>query len=132
MTKETKQKTNIKFHGRTFEGVVTSSKMQKTVVISFERRKFLPKYERYEKKRTQLKAHNPESLNAQEGDSVIVQETRPLSKTKHFIVTQVLGKARGYEERKTHLEESKKRKEVVEETAKEKEIVEEAKEESNE
>ena len=128
---EKKQETTIKLHGRPFEGVVTSSKMQKTVVVGFERRKFLPKYERYEKKRTHLKAHNPESINAQEGDRVIIHETRPLSKTKHFIITEILGKERGYEERKANLEESKKRKEVVEDVPETKDV-EEASEEKPE
>ena len=131
MTETKKQEPSIKLHGRTFEGVVRSSKMQKTVVIEFGRRRFLPKYERYEKKTTRLKAHNPESINAQEGDRVIIQETRPLSKTKHFVITEVLGKERGYEERKAGLEESKTRKEAKEEP-KEETVEEETKEQPEE
>jgi len=50
------------------------------------RRHFIPKYERYSKRRTKLLVHNPDCLNAQVGDVVKIMETRPLSKTKHFVV----------------------------------------------
>ena len=80
---------DLKTHGRTFKGTVTSDKMTKTVTVEFERRHFVPKYERYERRSTTLKAHNPEDMGAEEGDEVIVQETRPISKTKSFIVTDI-------------------------------------------
>lgn len=75
--------------GRTFTGTVVSDKMDKTVVVQFERKSFVPKYERYEPKRTKIKAHNPENIDAKEGDTVEIKETRPISKTKNFIVTQI-------------------------------------------
>lgn len=75
--------------GRTFTGTVVSDKMDKTVVVQFERKSFVPKYERYEKRRTKIKAHNPENIDAKEGDTVEIKETRPISKTKNFIVTQI-------------------------------------------
>ncbi len=82
----------ISKRGRTFEGKVVSDKMHKTVTIVWERRKYVPKYERYEKRRTKVKAHNPETINAREGDLVRIQETRQLSKTKSFIVTEIIKK----------------------------------------
>ena len=75
--------------GRTFKGTVVSDKMEKTVVVEFERRHFVPKYERYERRRTKIKAHNPEDVDAREGDTVIIKETRPISKTKNFLVTEI-------------------------------------------
>ena len=78
--------------GRTFTGTVISDKMSKTVTIEWERSKYISKYERYEKRRSRIKAHNPESINAKEGDIVKVEETRPLSKTKNFIVTEIITK----------------------------------------
>ena len=78
--------------GRTFTGKVIAAKMAKTVTVEWERLRKVPKYERYEKRRTKVKAHNPESINAAEGDIVKVEETRPLSKTKHFIVTEIITK----------------------------------------
>jgi small subunit ribosomal protein S17 len=79
-------KQNVTTRGRTFTGTVIAAKMPLTATIQWERRKFVPKYERYEKRRTRIKAHNPENINAVEGDVVVVQECRRLSKTKNFII----------------------------------------------
>jgi len=76
----------INTHGRTFQGIVKSAKMHKTVTVEWAGTKYLPKYERYEKKRTKVKAHNSQEINAQEGDLVTIKECRQLSKTKNFIV----------------------------------------------
>jgi small subunit ribosomal protein S17 len=78
--------------GREFTGIVISDKMSKTVTVEWERRKYIPKYERYQKRRTKVKAHNPTSINAEKGDLVIINETRPISKTKNFIVTSIVKK----------------------------------------
>lgn len=87
---------NIATRGKTFEGTVVSAKMQKTVVVEWEGRRYIPKYERYEKTRTRVSAHNPDEIKAQEGDRVEIKETRPLSKTKHFLVTKVISKVEDY------------------------------------
>ncbi len=78
--------------GRKFTGTVISDKMSKTVTVEWKRRRYLPKYERYQKRRTKVKAHNPETINAEKGDIVIIEETRPISKTKNFIVTSIVKK----------------------------------------
>lgn len=80
----------IKTRGRTFRGIVTSDKMTRTVTVSWERRHYIPKYERYSKRKTVVKAHNPDEIDAKVGDTVIIKETRPLSKTKNFIVIKKL------------------------------------------
>lgn len=77
-------------HGRKFVGIVISDKMHKTVTVEWERTKYLKKYERFERRRSRVKAHNPENINAKEGQKVVIMETRPLSKTKNFIVVEVL------------------------------------------
>jgi len=105
---------SLKCRGKIFTGVVISTKMQKTATVEFERRHFLPKYERYEKRRTRIKAHNSECINAKDGDIVRISECRPLSKTKNFVVIENLGKEKGFRERMEALEESKKRKEAIE------------------
>ena len=87
---------NLSVRGRQFTGTVVSSKMRKTAVIEFERLQFLKKYERYEKRRTKLKVHNPECVNAKDGDVVRIMECRPLSKTKNFVVVQKLGVQKGF------------------------------------
>ena len=83
---------SVKVRGRIFTGTVTSAKMQKTVTVEWPRRKFNKKYERFEMRRTRVKAHNPESVDAKEGDTVRISETRPLSKTKNFVVIEVVKK----------------------------------------
>lgn len=73
-------------HGRTFTGIVVSDKMSKTVTVAWERRYYVPKYQRYERRYSKVKAHNPAEIDAKTGDKVTIMETRPISKTKNFIV----------------------------------------------
>lgn len=80
----------ISLRGKTFVGTVVSAKASKTVTVAWERRKFVPKYERYERRRSKVAAHNPENINAKEGDMVRIMECRPISKTKHFVVTEIV------------------------------------------
>lgn len=80
----------MKTRGRTFKGKVVSDKMDKTVTVKWEGRKEIPKFERYMKRKTKVKAHNPEDVDAREGDVVKIEETKPISKTKHFLVTQII------------------------------------------
>jgi len=80
----------LSVRGRTFVGKVISAKMYKTVTVEFDRINYIQKYERYEKRRTRIKAHNPECINAKEGDIVKIKECRPLSKTKKFVVIEVI------------------------------------------
>jgi small subunit ribosomal protein S17 len=94
--------------GRTFTGTVISTKMHKTAAVEWDYVRFMPKYERYEKKRSKVKAHNPECLNAKEGQIVKIKECRPLSKTKHFAIIEVLGEEKGYMVKKESLEQGKK------------------------
>lgn len=82
----------VKLRGRIFTGIVISDKMQKTATIEWPRRKFNTKYERFEVRRTRVKAHNPESVNAKTGDTVKIAETRPLSKTKNFVIIEIVKK----------------------------------------
>lgn len=98
---------NLSVRGRQFTGVVVSTRMRKTAVIEFERLHFLRKYERYEKRRTKLKVHNPECINAKEGDLVDIMECRPLSKTKNFIIIQKLGIEKGFKEKMEARESAK-------------------------
>jgi small subunit ribosomal protein S17 len=81
---------SVKVRGRIFTGTVVSSKMQKTVTVEWPRKKFNTKYERFEMRRTRVKAHNPESIDAKDGDLVRIAETRPLSKTKNFVVIEIV------------------------------------------
>ena len=73
--------------GRAFEGLVTK-KFPTRVVIEFERVEYVPKYERFYRKKTRIHARLPNSMekDIRLGDIIRVQECRPLSKIIHFIV----------------------------------------------
>lgn len=79
----------LKIRGQMFEGTILSTSTSKTAKIEFARLFPLPKYERFEKRRTRLQVHNPECINAQEGDIVKVIACRPISKTKNFVIIEV-------------------------------------------
>lgn len=70
-------------------GVVVSNKMDKTVVVAVESRSPHPKYGKIVVKTKKFKAHDEEN-QCQEGDTVRIQETRPLSKTKRWQVVNVI------------------------------------------
>ncbi len=76
--------------GRVFEGVVLSDKMQKTVTVEWPRLFYIPKFERYEKRRSKVHAHNPACISAKTGERVRIVETRPLTKTVKFAVVERL------------------------------------------
>ena len=78
--------------GRVFKGEVTSDKAPKSVVVKWYYHRFIPKYERYERRNTSVVAYNPECINAKKGDIVRIAECRPLSKTKSFVVIEKVKK----------------------------------------
>lgn len=75
---------NNKIH-RTLKGKIVSDKMNKTVVVLITRLKKHKKYKKYFKVSTRFKAHD-ENNEYHTGDKVIIQETRPISKEKRWIV----------------------------------------------
>ena len=89
--------------------------MQDTATVEWPRRKYVSKYERYEKARTRVKAHNPKEIDAKKGDIVKLMECRPISKTKHFIIIEKIGHERLFEAKQELIEESKVKKEKREE-----------------
>jgi small subunit ribosomal protein S17 len=81
-------------------GVVTSNKMQKTVVVTVRRRTAHAEYGKVQTKRVKYKAHAegheyPKKVSINEGDKVLIAETRPTSKDKRWRVVKVLEKASG-------------------------------------
>ncbi|MBO2524522.1 MAG: 30S ribosomal protein S17 [Bacteroidales bacterium] len=75
------------------EGLVTSNKMDKTIVISVERRLKHPKYGKFLKRTTKLMAHD-EKNDCNIGDKVRVMETRPLSKSKRWRLVEIIERAK--------------------------------------
>ncbi|MDE2180470.1 MAG: 30S ribosomal protein S17 [candidate division NC10 bacterium] len=73
-------------------GVVVSDKMQKTVVVMVERLVRHAAYGKMIRWRTKVKAHD-EDNRCSTGDKVAIEEARPLSKEKHWRVTEILEKA---------------------------------------
>ena len=74
-------------------GLVKSSKMDKTVTVVVERRLQHPIYGKLVKKSTKFMAHDEENT-CNEGDTVRIMETRPLSKNKRWRVVEVLERAK--------------------------------------
>ena len=74
------------------QGVVVSSKMDKTIVVAVERKEKHPLYGKFVKKTTKFVAHD-EKNECGEGDTVLIMETRPLSKTKNWRVVKIVEKA---------------------------------------
>lgn len=73
-------------------GLVSSNKMDKTVVVSVQTNEMNKTYGKIQKRTYKLKAHD-ENNECQIGDKVRVMETRPLSKDKRWRVVEILEKA---------------------------------------
>lgn len=77
---------------RKLEGVVTSDKMMKTIVVSVTRTKTNEKYNKQYKTNTKFKVHD-ENREARIGDMVVIEETRPISKDKRWRLVNIIKKA---------------------------------------
>lgn len=73
-------------------GVVVSNKMTKSVVVAVENRVMHPAYQKYITRTSRFMAHD-ETNDCNVGDRVIIQETRPLSRRKRWMVKEVLTRA---------------------------------------
>jgi small subunit ribosomal protein S17 len=73
-------------------GIVTSNKMQKTVVVTVERQIIHPFYKRVVRHSKRFLAHD-EKNECRPGDTVRIQETRPLSRRKRWRVVEIVSKA---------------------------------------
>lgn len=74
-------------------GIVTSNKMEKTIVVSVERKVKHPKYGKFLKKTNKFYAHD-EKNECNVGDTVKIMETRPLSKNKNWRLIEIIERAR--------------------------------------
>ena len=75
------------------DGIVISSKMDRTLVVAVVERVRHPKYNKFVMRTKKLYAHD-EANDAREGDKVRVMETRPLSKTKRWRLVEVVERAK--------------------------------------
>lgn len=76
-----------------YTGTVVSDKMMKTVVVAIDRTVKHPRYKKYLKRTHRLKAHDETNVS-KVGDVVKLIETRPLSADKHWVVLEVLKRAK--------------------------------------
>ncbi len=74
-------------------GVVTSSKMDKSITVSVERKKKHEMYGKFIKLTKKFHAHD-EKNECNEGDTVRIMETRPLSKTKNWRLVEIIERAK--------------------------------------
>jgi small subunit ribosomal protein S17 len=84
---------NLPVRGRTMEGIVTSTKMSKTITYQLDYLGLVKKYSRYERRRSKKHAHLPPCIDVNIGDTVKVVECRPLSKTVSGVVVAVIKRA---------------------------------------
>jgi small subunit ribosomal protein S17 len=77
---------------RQLVGTVISNKMDKTVVVLVERLVKHRSYHKYVRRRAKFSAHDKDNT-CQVGDKVLISESRPLSKTKRWFVSQIVERA---------------------------------------
>jgi small subunit ribosomal protein S17 len=78
--------------GRILECTVVTDKMDKSAIVERRYLRYIPKYERYEKRTSRYAVHNPPCINAKVGDTVKIGECRPLSKTISFVIIEKTGR----------------------------------------
>ena len=71
---------------KTLKGIIVSDKMNSTAVVAVTRLVKHSMYGKYIKRTKKYSAHNPDNTY-KIGDTVLIEKSRPISKTKHFIIT---------------------------------------------
>ena len=84
---------SLAVRGRTLEGTVVSTRMQKSIVVQMSYTTYDKKYERYARMRSRVTAHSTPCIPVKMGDTVRIAECRPISKTKSFVVVEVIKEA---------------------------------------
>ena len=85
---------NCPFHGtlsvrgQVITGIVLSIKMKNSILVEKQYSRYVPKYERYEKRTSKYAAHCPPCIKVNVGDQVRIAECRPLSKTVSFVAIE--------------------------------------------
>ena len=74
---------------RTIQGKVISNKMDKTIVVKVDRKVKHPLYGKYMNRSTKVHAHDNDNV-AKIGDAVVIEETRPIAKTKSWQLLKVM------------------------------------------
>lgn len=80
---------NVSIRGRILKGMVVSTKMKRTIIVRRHRLHYVRKYNRFEKRHSNVPAHCSPCFDVKEGDIVTIGQCRPLSKTVRFNVLKV-------------------------------------------
>ena len=89
MTQDT---TSTASQGRSLQGVVISDKMDKSITVQVERKIQHPLYKKYIRRSTKFHAHD-ENNDCREGDKVVIEQCKPISKTKNWRLVEVVLRA---------------------------------------
>ncbi|KAL6212027.1 hypothetical protein ACLB2K_017250 [Fragaria x ananassa] len=81
---------NVSIRGRILAGTCHSAKMSRTIIVRRNYLHYIKKYQRYEKRHSNIPAHVSPCFRVKEGDHVIIGQCRPLSKTVRFNVLKVI------------------------------------------
>ena len=92
MSDEANTTTATAAEARSVSGRVVSNRMHKTITVQVDRRVRHPLYGKYVSRRTKLHAHD-ENNDCKEGDLVLIEQCRPLSKTKTWRLVKILERA---------------------------------------
>lgn len=79
----------VSIRGRILQGRVKSAKMQRTIIVRRDYLHYVRKYQRFEKRHTNIPAHCPPCFRVKAGDTVTIGQCRPLSKTIRFCVIRI-------------------------------------------
>jgi small subunit ribosomal protein S17 len=86
---------NCPFHGEIavknefFKGILVKKDINRSATIEWFKSFRVPKYERFEVRRSRIRVHNPACIDAAIGQEVMVARTRPISKAKHHVIIQI-------------------------------------------
>lgn len=78
---------------KSMTGVVVSDKMDKSVVVAVEYKVMHPLYKKYVKQTRKFKAHD-QNNDCKEGDSVIIESIKPMSKEKTWVIKEIISRAK--------------------------------------
>ncbi|MBS3817185.1 MAG: 30S ribosomal protein S17 [Candidatus Thermoplasmatota archaeon] len=78
----------LSVRGQVIDGIVESTMMEDSIVVRKDYFDYIPKYERYEKRKSHYRTHLPSCIDLEEGDKVKIMECRPLSKSVSYVVIE--------------------------------------------
>ena len=79
----------INVKGEFLKGKIVKKDINRSATVEWFRSQYIPKYERYQIRRSRLRTHNPACINAAIGQEVLLAKTRPLSKNKNHVILQI-------------------------------------------